>query len=402
MAKKPATKAPKDTSTTKLEEPKPSAAVDKVKAKTGDAAEKVTPKEDKNSSSGGKIGLTALGLGLLLCGVAAGALLGPRFAPQYFGTDTSAIENRLSELESTTSARITALETVEAPNFTGQIDQAVAALSNEVQGNLQELETKIAATDGSEIEARLAEAETALAGLRAAFESMIEDLNAANATGTDAQIDTTLAEIAALQSQIEELSAMNGALSQKIDEIDIAATKTIEEAAEAQAEAAAVTNAAERNRLIGNLDAAMQRGEPLAPYLTALEELGVGIPQGLNTAEAGIARLSDLEEGFSSAAHAALRADAANATDAGGVGSQIQSFFQSQISIRSLDAKEGTSTDAILSRMEQALEVGDLNLVVSEAAALSEPAQNAMGGWLDQARARLGAFEALYILKQGG
>ena len=408
MAKKPVTKKPAGADKTKLVEPKPVKAKTEAAAKDEAAASEVSanPASDKpaKSTSGGGAGKLVMAVGLLLCGAAAGALLGPRFAPQYFGTDTSAIEARLLQYQTAMDNRIAALEAKEAPDFSGEIEQAVSGLSSEVQSNLEALETKIVATDGGEIEARLAEAETTIAGLRAAFESMTEDLNAANATGTNAQIDTTLAEIASLQSQIQELSAMNGALSQKIDEIDISATQSVEEAAhksaEIQAEAEATTNAAERDRLTGNLDAAMQRGEALSPYLEALSGLGISIPQSLSDAANGVVRLSDLQESFSPAAHAALRADASNSSEASGVRGQLQSFFQSQISIRSLDAKDGDSTDAVLSRMEQALEQADLAVVLDEATKLSEPAKNAMAEWLAQASNRLAAFQALDQLKQ--
>ncbi|MEM7240734.1 MAG: hypothetical protein AAF429_00980 [Pseudomonadota bacterium] len=415
MAKKPVTKKPTATKAGELAEPKNTGS-ESIDAKGDQASKKeAAPKAASKTSnevgstekpaSGGMAGKLSIGVGLLLCGVAAGALLGPRFSPQYFGANSSETEARLVQYQAATDDRIAALESKELPNYSADIDAASAALSSQFETQVQDLKTQIAATDGSDIEARLAEVETAIAGLRAAFDSMADDLNAANATGTNAQIDTTLAEIASLQSQIQELSAMNGALSQKIDEIDISATKSVEEAAQKSAEvqeaAAATTQAAERDRLIGNLDAALQRGETLSSYLAALGTLGIDVPQALANAEAGVARLSDLQESFSPAAHAALRADAANASDESGVRGQLQSFFQSQISVRSLDAKDGDGTDAILSRMEQALELGDVQTVIDESATLSDPAQEAMADWLNQATTRLNAFRALSELKQG-
>ena len=94
-------------------------------------------------------------------------------------------------------------------------------------------------------------------------------------------------------------------------------------------------------------------------------------------------------------AHQALRADAGQSDGAQGFASQIQSFFQSQISIRSLDAQDGETTDAILSRVGAALENGDLIAVTSEATALSDPAKAAMQDWLDAVTLRQDAFTAL-------
>ena len=81
-----------------------------------------------------------------------------------------------------------------------------------------------------------------------------------------------------------------------------------------------------------------------------------------------------------------------------GVGERFGAFLRAQIGARSLEAREGTDPDAILSRAEASLGSGDVKTTLSEIASLPEAGQAAMAEWVTQAEARLSALDALDAL----
>jgi hypothetical protein len=83
---------------------------------------------------------------------------------------------------------------------------------------------------------------------------------------------------------------------------------------------------------------------------------------------------------------------------------RAMSFLQSTTGARSMTPREGTDPDAVLSRAEAALGAGDLDLSLTEIAALPAVAQEAMAGWTTQAKTRQDALAAVAELaaRQGG
>ena len=64
---------------------------------------------------------------------------------------------------------------------------------------------------------------------------------------------------------------------------------------------------------------------------------------------------------------------------------------KSLVTIRRTGEISGDTTEAIVARMEERLETGDLAGAVAEGDALQGPARDAAAGWLADARARLEA-----------
>ena len=107
--------------------------------------------------------------------------------------------------------------------------------------------------------------------------------------------------------------------------------------------------------------------------------------------------MATLRDRFPDAAHAAIRASiVASAGD--GIMARSRAFLEAQVASRSLTPKEGTSPDAVLSRMEDRLRNDDLKGVLAEAESLPSEAAQAMADWLDAARRRAGAVEAVASL----
>ena len=64
------------------------------------------------------------------------------------------------------------------------------------------------------------------------------------------------------------------------------------------------------------------------------------------------------------------------------MGGKLLGFLKSQVTVRSLDAQKGNSVNAVLSRMQVALNNDDLSEVIDQASLLDEPAKSGIKDWL--------------------
>src|SRR5690606_16625940 len=105
---------------------------------------------------------------------------------------------------------------------------------------------------------------------------------------------------------------------------------------------------------LSRIETAMDSGAGYASAIADLRQLGITVPEPLiAAAETGVPTQPALEARFPEAARAALAA--ARSADAGGEGGGFGAFLKTQLGARSLEPREGTDPDAILSRAEAAL-----------------------------------------------
>ncbi|MFW2588408.1 mitofilin family membrane protein [Sagittula sp. SSi028] len=196
-----------------------------------------------------------------------------------------------------------------------------------------------------------------------------------------------------------EKAALTETLNQRTAEMQqiVEEARALENNAEEQARLAAARAA------LSDVIAQVQAGAPFAEPLAMLGDNGVDVPEALSaTAADGVPTVAALAASFPDAARAALSASRTAATPegeepaSGGFGA----FFQSQLGARSVTPKEGTSTDAILSRAEAAVGQGDLDTALGELDALPQPAKDAMSDWLARADLRRDALAAASGLAQ--
>ncbi|MEM9716047.1 MAG: hypothetical protein AAF826_05965, partial [Pseudomonadota bacterium] len=93
-------------------------------------------------------------------------------------------------------------------------------------------------------------------------------------------------------------------------------------------------------------------------------------------------------------AYAAIRADLTAGADAN-LTDRLNAFLRKQVATRSLTPIEGDSTDAILSRMEDALQKDRLGDVLDESSALTAGPSAVLADWLDAVAQRRDAAAAL-------
>ena len=270
----------------------------------------------------------------------------------------------------------TRVDTTEMKSTLDQQAEQIAAL---------EASKPVAAPDLSGIEAQIA----ALDETVMEFETRLAELEnrpVAQSDGTAAPAADYSQELAALQSSVEAQKA-------EIDRL-LENALSVEEATAEAARRAAVQNA------LTKITAALNTGGGYDPALADLSQAGVqDVPEALAVpADSGVATLLSLQTEFPNNARAALSAARAAGVDEGDGGAV--GFLRRQLGARSVEPREGSDPDAVLSRAEAAVREGRLTDALTEIETLPPEAQAAMESWLSDARARVEAEAAVQDLSQ--
>lgn len=139
---------------------------------------------------------------------------------------------------------------------------------------------------------------------------------------------------------------------------------------------------------------AVDQGDPFTEELEAVAEFEPSAAAALEAhAETGVATEAALRIGFDAAARAALAA--AGQEKAGGGVPGLVARAKNLVSVRPAEPMAGDDPGAVLSRAEQALEEGEVSFALLELEDLPVSAQEAMAGWMAEARARAEAVAAL-------
>ena len=188
----------------------------------------------------------------------------------------------------------------------------------------------------------------------------------------------------------EQLAGMRAMFEEELKRIEAAQSRSVEQeqTAAERAEAAMLRSA------VAQLEAALDTGAPYADVLDSLSGGGVEIPAGLaDHAATGVPTLAQLQRNYPEVARAALNASIQSQADAGQMDG-FTAFLRTQLGTRSLEPKEGTDPDAILSRAEAALRDGNLPRAISELEALPDVGRQQMADWIANAQIRQDAVAA--------
>jgi hypothetical protein len=317
--------------------------------------------------------------------------------------DTASLARRMTEFDARLAALSDQIDAVNESLAGGGVDgeaaapelaAAVAALQSEVDalgqqgGEAPELVT--------ETEAQRFATQDDLRSARTALEAQIREAIAELPPPPKIVVDDDLNELRQnAEARVEEVVG-------RVDTLEATAAQASETAAAAeQAANDAVGRVDEAIRQASLRSAAaalvsrLQNGLPYAGALAEAAELqGAEPPEALaGPAETGVATPGDLLRRFGQAARAALEADIeARAGD--GLLAQASARVRSVVAGRPASEQPGETVDAILSRIEARLQEGDPAAALAEAETLPEPAQAALGPWLDDLRTRVAAAEA--------
>lgn len=192
------------------------------------------------------------------------------------------------------------------------------------------------------------------------------------------------AAIAAYESELQGLQASVEAQRNEIESL-------LDEARLSENSAAAQARVALARAAMSQIITAVNSGAPYADALADLQANGdAEIPEALiANAQDGVPTLAALREAFPSNARAAL-----SAVRSGTTGGSVAGFLQKQLGVRSVEPRDGSDPDAILSRAEAAIRDGQIGDALAEINGLPEAARAAMADWTASAETRHAATVA--------
>lgn len=349
-------------------------------------------------------------VGMVLGGViAAGAGFGlsqvvpqgwPIQADTTLATRLSAAEAELAKLTAKV-AELPAPAPPIVPDF-GPVEARIDELSarlDAVEGTVKQAEAAIAAlpAPGADASARI----DALEGRLAAIEALPPG-SVVQGGGDPVAVAALKGEIDALRAEVQ---APNDPAQAAVAEVTAAAeaakaalAEATAEAATLKAEAEAAAQAGRTQAALGRMRAALESGLPFETAVADVQATGAEVPEVLTAlAAAGIPTLASLRDRFPEAARRALddslRADLGDSTV-----ERLGSFLRTQVGARSLEPREGTDPDAVLSRAEAAVAEGRLADALTELQGLPDPGKAAMADWTADAQHRLDAAAAVDAL----
>ncbi|MEP1586238.1 MAG: hypothetical protein ABJR46_04920 [Tateyamaria sp.] len=266
------------------------------------------------------------------------------------------------------------------PIPTPQIDPAIAEGLADVTDRLAALETTVAkSADLDPIAAEIGDLSERTATLKAQVDALAERPQVVDVNVPEDALNAALAD---LRDTADNQQA-------EIDEL-LADARLIR--SDTQAEANATLQRAALSRIMSAVDT----GSPFAAALGDLEQVsGSDVPDALKSAaDEGVIPLATLQESFPDAARNGLAAARNNSEESSG----LSGFLQRQLGTRSVEPREGSDPDAVLSRMEAAMRAGHLGDALAEVDQLPEPARDALATWLEQAQSRYDAVSAANAL----
>lgn len=254
----------------------------------------------------------------------------------------------------------------------GVTDQ-LSALDDRLSTALSDLDGKIGSVSQSltTLDARLTE---------------IEKRPVTEAPDISGAVEAYERELEAVRSEIAAQRQLNAEMASAAEQAAADATAAIESA---QSKAATL----EARAATMQIRAAIDTGAPFASAIASFS--GTDVPPALSAvAETGAPTIAQLGASFVVAAREAL--DASLRAEAGENPSErFTAFIRTQVGARSLEPRDGSDPDAVLSRAEAAVKSGALTDAIAELQALPEAGQAAMAGWIAQAESRLAAVQAL-------
>ncbi|MGB3316660.1 MAG: hypothetical protein WBB85_19860 [Albidovulum sp.] len=331
-------------------------------------------------------GVVAAGLGFAL----AVYVLPKVWVPDVTDEDMAALSAEIKTQDGRIGALATDVQALTS-NPAAAADE-VAALDARLSDEFSRLGSRQSAAE--EQLGQLATQLDALSGRLAELEKCPVEGGAASATALEAfgremdqlrqEIDAQRANAVAAQDNI---AAMTDEAAARLESAQKDAERQ-REMAEDAARQSAIRSA------VGRLQAALESGAPLEKGLADLTEAGIDVPPSLSEQAHGVPSLAALREAFPPAARGAIAASLKEQSD-GSMWDRVTAFARSQSGARSLSPRAGDDPDAVLSRAEAALGVGDLATAISEIGSLSEDGQARMAEWTTLAERRLAAVDAV-------
>lgn len=263
-----------------------------------------------------------------------------------------------------TDQRLNKIESIEHPNVELKIKQ----LRNEIRNDISIISKELSVINDLKITESLDGLEKKISNILIQIDDLIFNSSkvVSNNNGSiDKNYDLILKKI---RSEVAILSSNQEKLTQRFNKIKNTNLSPAE-------------NNSKHLNYSDDIKEVLEIGGPYIKVLEEISKKGIDIPKVLVANSEGVVTINYLKTSFPAAAHASLKQSIKQDVEPG-VGGKLIGFLKSQVTVRSLDAQKGNSVNAVLSRMQVALNNDDLSEVIDQASLLDEPAKSGIKDWL--------------------
>lgn len=306
------------------------------------------------------------------------ALLPSGMAPlaRFLSPSEALAIERIQIYKLETDNRLNKIENIKHPN----VDLKIKELRDEISNDIAQISKELTEIDNSKIENRLSELEKKITNTLTLVDELVFN-SSKNVIINDSPLNKNYdLIIKKLRSEITFLSNQQNLLIEQFNTLKNANLNTSKK----------------NSKDLNDFDKIKEALNFGGPYKLALEEISkkeIQIPKVLLDNSEGVVTMNYLKTNFPTVAHASLKASLKQ-TDESGLGGKLLGFLKSQVTVRSLDAQEGNSINAILSRMQVALNNDDLSEVIRQSSDLNGAAKSEIKDWLSLAVKRQETIEA--------
>jgi len=306
------------------------------------------------------------------------ALLPSGMAPlaRFLSPSEALAIERIQIYKLETDNRLNKIENIKHPN----VDLKIKELRDEISNDIAQISKELTEIDNSKIENRLSELEKKITNTLTLVDELVFN-SSKNVIINDSPLNKNYdLIIKKLRSEITFLSNQQNLLIEQFNTLKNANLNTFKK----------------NSKDLNDFDKIKEALNFGGPYKLALEEISkkeIQIPKALLNNSEGVVTMHYLKTNFPTVAHASLKASLKQ-TDESGLGGKLLGFLKSQVTVRSLDAQEGNSINAILSRMQVALNNDDLSEVIRQSSDLNGAAKSEIKDWLSLAVKRQETVDA--------
>ena len=306
------------------------------------------------------------------------ALLPSGMAPlaRFLSPSEALAIERIQIYKLETDNRLNKIENIKHPN----VDLKIKELRDEISNDIAQISKELTEIDNSKIENRLSELEKKITNTLTLVDELVFN-SSKNVIINDSPLNKNYdLIIKKLRSEITFLSNQQNFLIEQFNTLKNANLNTPNN----------------NSKVLNDFDKIKEALNFGGPYKLALEEISkkdTQIPNALLDNSEGVVTMNYLKTNFPTVAHASLKASLKQ-SDESGLGGKLLGFLKSQVTVRSLDAQEGNSVNAILSRMQVALNNDDLSEVIRQSSDLNGAAKSEIKDWLSLAVKRQETVDA--------
>ena len=264
-----------------------------------------------------------------------------------------------------TDQRLNKIENIEHPN----VELKIQELRDDISNDISIISKELSVLNDLKITESLGDLEKKISNILIQVDDLIFNSSKVVSNNNNGSIDKNYDLILKkIRSEVAILSSNQEKLTQRFNKIKNTNLSPAE-------------NNSKHLNYSDDIKEVLEIGGSYIKVLEKISKKGIDIPKVLIANSEGVVTINYLKTSFPAAAHASLKQSIKQDVEPG-VGGKLIGFLKSQVTVRSLDAQKGNSVNAVLSRMQVALNNDDLSEVIDQASLLDEPAKSGIKDWL--------------------